>query len=393
MNNVRVLVGDLFESEAQTLTNTVNTVGIMGKGIALQFKKRFPAMYEDYVRRCEEGTVRLGEPYLYQALFPPWVLNFPTKDHWRSLTRLSDLDAGLRHVEQHYQRWGIESLAVPPLGCGEGGLEWRVVGSTLYRGLTRLDIPVELYAPFGTPHLELTPEFLDSNPESGDQPRSRVPAAVVALAAILERIASEHHHYPIGRTGFQKLAYFATQAGIPTGLEFERRPYGPFADGMKRLLSTLINNGLVEERRLGRMTEAVPGPTLDDARVAFEAELRDWEPQIERVADLFLRLPSTRQAELAASVHYVASTIQEQERHRAASGVIANLRSAVGSAASDHSPHVDQSAVVAAVERWKAGRQPAPSADEIIAAVRTLDFLGWVDVATPAIEDDDLLFV
>ena len=157
---IAVVKGDLFKSNAQTLVNTVNCVGVMGKGIALGFKRRFPEMYEDYVRRCEAREVKLGEPYLYRSLLPPWVLNFPTKDHWRSVARLADITAGLDCLATNYQDWGIESLAVPPLGCGEGQLDWRVVGRTLYRRLAELDIDVELYAPFDTPDAELKPDFL-----------------------------------------------------------------------------------------------------------------------------------------------------------------------------------------------------------------------------------------
>ena len=120
---IKVLIDDLFESECQTLVNTVNPVGIMGKGIALEFKKRFPDMYEDYVKRCAEGKVKLGEPYLYKRLTPPWILNFPTKEHWRSVSKLSDIVRGLKYLEQHYQEWGLTSLAMPPLGCGHGQLE------------------------------------------------------------------------------------------------------------------------------------------------------------------------------------------------------------------------------------------------------------------------------
>src|SRR5438128_10256127 len=148
---VTVKIGNLFDSNAQTLVNTVNCVGVMGKGVALEFKERFPEMYEDYVARCKAGDVRLGCPYLYRTLVPPWVLNFPTKDHWRSESRLEDIEKGLRYLLDQHRSWGITSLAVPPLGCGHGQLEWRVVGPTLYRYLKRMDIPVELYAPFGTP--------------------------------------------------------------------------------------------------------------------------------------------------------------------------------------------------------------------------------------------------
>ena len=157
---VTTKTGNLFSSQAQTLVNTVNCVGVMGKGVALAFKEHFPDMYKDYVRLCETSRVRLGEPYLYKQLAGPWVLNFPTKDHWRSVSRLSDIVEGLNYLEQHYRDWGITSLAVPPLGCGQGGLEWRVVGPTLYRHLQRLDIPIELFAPHGTVPFELTPEFL-----------------------------------------------------------------------------------------------------------------------------------------------------------------------------------------------------------------------------------------
>src|SRR3712207_3761496 len=113
---VQVMKGNLFNSEAQTLVNTVNCVGVMGKGIALQFKKQHPDMYADYVRRVNANEVRLGEPYLYKGLLPPWILNFPTKDHWRSVSNIEDIKRGLDYLEDHYKEWGITSLAVPPLG-------------------------------------------------------------------------------------------------------------------------------------------------------------------------------------------------------------------------------------------------------------------------------------
>jgi len=158
---VKVRIGDIFKSQSQTLVNTVNCVGVMGKGLALEFKRRFPDMYDDYVRRCRAGEVKLGKPYLYRALTLPWVLNFPTKGHWRSVARLADIIRGLEYLEGHYREWGITSLVVPALGCGLGHLEWRVVGPTLCRHLNRLDIPAELYAPPGTPGDELQLIFLE----------------------------------------------------------------------------------------------------------------------------------------------------------------------------------------------------------------------------------------
>lgn len=368
MSHVTVLIGDLFETEAQTLTNTVNTVGVMGKGIALGFKQRFPDMYEDYVRRCEKGEVRLGQPYLYKPMFPPWILNFPTKDHWRSVTKLSDIQAGLDYLAEQYQAWGIRSLAVPPLGCGEGQLEWRVVGPTLYRGLRRLGNPVELYAPFGTPHPELTPAFLERHADV-EVPESRVSAGAVALATIVARVASERYHAPIGRTIFQKIAYFATTAGIRTGLDFERRSYGPYSEDMTRLKTRLVNNGLLVEEKRGNLFEVQPGPTLADAEHVYRADLAGWNPQIDQVVDLFLRVTDTRDAEVAASVHLVAD--QLAARHQAKGSSV---------------PSEDE--VVAELGRWKARRKPELSDDEVARAVRTLGFLGWI-AAAPT-ETDEL---
>ena len=154
---VNILTGDLFESKAQTLVNAVNCVGVMGKGVALEFKKRFPEMFADYEQRCRRHEVRLGQPYLCKRRSPPLILNFPTKDHWRATSNLEDIIAGLEHLLAHYESWGIQSLAVPALGCGHGQLDWRVVGPTLARAFSRLGIPVELYAPLGTPQTDLQP--------------------------------------------------------------------------------------------------------------------------------------------------------------------------------------------------------------------------------------------
>ena len=119
----------------------------MGKGIALAFKRRFPEMFVDYVARCQQGEVKLGEPYLYYNVSQPWLLNFPTKNHWRSPSRLEDIVAGLAYLEARYREWGITSLAVPALGCGAGQLSWDAVGPLLSDALRRFDTPVELYTP------------------------------------------------------------------------------------------------------------------------------------------------------------------------------------------------------------------------------------------------------
>lgn len=367
--------GNIFKSKAQTWVNTVNTVGIMGKGIALGFKRRFPDMFADYAERCQRGEVRLGIPYLYKRPKPPWIINFPTKEHWRSVARLDAIVEGLQHLERNYRSWGVQSLAVPPLGCGEGQLEWRIVGPTLYRFLSRLQIPVELYAPFGTPHEELQPSYLEQlsleNVEVKDLPGSRVPAAWVALVDILHEIEQDRFHSPIGRIAFEKLAYFATEAGIDTGLKYERSSFGPWAEqGGKRMRARLINNGLLVERQRGQMFQVGVGPTFQDAAHAFKDDLGQWRQAIERVADLLRRMRTTRQAEVAATVHFVAGELNAQHKHPT------------------------EADVLTAVMQWKARRQPAFRDRDVAEAIRNLALLGWIEVqASPELTpDEDVAF-
>lgn len=144
---VTIVDGNLFDSSAQTLVNPVNCVGVMGAGIAVQFKKRFPDMFEEYARLCRRYKMVLGRPYLHKRAILPWVLSFPTKDHWYFKSRLQDLVAGLKCLRTNYAVWGIESLAMPALGCGRGGLDWNVVRDTIIEELGEIDIPVYLYEP------------------------------------------------------------------------------------------------------------------------------------------------------------------------------------------------------------------------------------------------------
>jgi len=355
---IRVRVGDIFESEAQTLVNTVNCVGVMGKGIALEFRERFPDMYDDYVRRCKAREVKLGQPYLYRRLAPPWILNFPTKDHWRSVSRLQDIVAGLRHVQAHYREWAITSLAVPPLGCGQGQLEWRVVGPTLYRNLKGLDIPVELFAPFGTPHEELKPVFLDDTHSdqsvSSEHIGFHVSPAWVALVDILRDIEREPYHRPVGRITFQKIAYFATECGIPTGLRYRRGSFGPYAADLKRHITTLVNNGLIREERLGNMFAVRTGVTFDDARRAYKDQLEQWQDLLGRIADLFTRM-NTQQAEVAATVCFVALELNRTEH-----------------------PKLTEIDILNRVMDWKQRRRPPLDRKEVALAIRNLNMLSWI---------------
>jgi len=142
--NIRVVRSDIFASTAQTLVNTVNCKGVMGAGIAKEFRRRWPRMFRLYRQACKRGDVRIGYPLL--CMMPDrWVLNFPTKDHWRSRSKLEYIERGLTAVVAHHAEWGIESIAFPQLGTNLGGLEWADVWPLMREYLAYLDIPVDVH--------------------------------------------------------------------------------------------------------------------------------------------------------------------------------------------------------------------------------------------------------
>jgi O-acetyl-ADP-ribose deacetylase (regulator of RNase III)/uncharacterized protein YwgA len=370
MSNVRILEGDLLKSNMHALVNTVNTVGIMGKGVALAFKKRYPEMYRDYVARCDRGEVRLGEPYIYRAS-DHVIVNFPTKQHWRSVSRLSDIEAGLDYLEGHYKEWQIKSLAVPPLGCGNGQLEWRVVGPILLRHLQRLDIPVELYAPHGSTLLgEIQLDLLDQADSEDSEQQWRLEPWLVAIAETVRRLELLRYHWPVGRVMLQKLVYFATVAGLPTGLEFQRGSYGPFAPDLKAAVGRLQNNGILTEHERGRMIEIRTSSALDDARTSYADQLAKWSDLIDQLVDLVARFDTTR-AEIAATVHYAAQDLHNKL---------------------DRTPTAAE--VVDYVEDWKRRRSPRLERADILRALVSLGTRGWLQVdpdKTTEQEIDDIV--
>jgi len=357
-SGVRLTRGNLLNSGAHALVNTVNCVGVMGKGIALSFKKKYPEMYRDYVRRCNAGSVRLGEPYIYHAEDGHIIVNFPTKDHWRSVSRLEDIERGLDFLMAHLEGWGIRSIAVPPLGCGNGQLEWTVVGPTLHRHLRESPIPVELYVPHDVEPDQGQLSLLEiDTPATPGTTVGNIDTAWLAVIEILSRIESEPYHWPIGRIMFQKLVYFATVAGLPTGLQYQASDFGPYSPELNRMIGRLQNNGLVQERRDGELIETVVGRTFADAKSSYETDIAAWEEVVRRVTDLMARFNS-RRAEIAGSVHYMTQILIEER---------------------DRPPTATE--VIEAVERWKANRKPAVGRDAIAQAIVELAVQGWITVS------------
>ncbi len=178
--NLSLIQGDMFFSRMQTLTISVNTVGVMGKGLASRAKFRFPDMYVEYQELCKNGKLKMGKPYLYKrgtslesiliddstgsfhSDSQTWFLLFPTKNNWRESANFKGIEEGLKWLVSEYENLGIKSLAVPSLGCGLGGLKWGFVGPILCSYLQQLNIMVEIYLPLEQtiPDEQLSEDFL-----------------------------------------------------------------------------------------------------------------------------------------------------------------------------------------------------------------------------------------
>ena len=355
-----VKIGNLFESPAQTWVNTVNCVGVMGKGIALEFKKRYPAMFQDYVARCNAGRVQIGRPYYFSDLLGSSIINFPTKRHWRSASRLQDVKQGLDYFVDHYQEWGIKSVAFPPLGCGNGGLEWAAVGPLMYSKLNSLSIPVEIYAPYGTPARQLTADFLTNavvvNETAVGIHHPKMKDEWLALFEVVYQLSKQPYANPVGRTIFQKISYIMTELGVNTGFAFTRGSYGPFSKDVQSALTVAANANLIQEQQLGRMTALIPVDEYTRRRSEIRGRIAPFQKWIDKTVDLFSRIKNTAQAEEVTTVIYSAKQLK-----------------------SEHDPEsVSEQDVFDFIMEWKKKWHNEDKQNAVSSAIRNLQMLGWV---------------
>lgn len=147
---IKFLQGDLLQSDAEALVNTVNTVGVMGKGIALQFKNQYPKNYKLYKEACKKGELKVGEVLVVKdgdILREKYIVNFPTKEHWRSPSEIAYIQQGLEALKESIKDYNIKSIAIPPLGCGNGGLDWTVVKPMIVDALGEIGVDIYVYEP------------------------------------------------------------------------------------------------------------------------------------------------------------------------------------------------------------------------------------------------------
>lgn len=300
---IELATGNLLSADADALINTVNTVGVMGKGIALQFRRAYPAMFDNYKHACEAGEVEVGRMHVWptgQLTGPKYVINFPTKRHWRGRSELEYIEAGLQDLTRVIEDLAIRSIAVPPLGAGNGGLDWASVRPLILRYLGSLPgTRVLLFEPGATPHAR---EMTNATPK---------PTLTVGRAALISILA----RYITSAAGaslieVQKLMYFLQASGELLRLNYVRGKYGPYADNLRHVLSELEGHYLVGfGDGSARVMDAEPIEVLTEAvseAISVLDAYPDTAERIERVLDLVEGFDSMYGVELLATVHWAA---------------------------------------------------------------------------------------
>jgi len=299
---IEIAQGNLLEAPVEALVNTVNTQGIMGKGIALQFKQAFPEMFREYQKACKAGEVRIGKMHVHDLGGlnggPRWIINFPTKRHWREQSRLADIEAGLRDLVRTVRRLGIRSIAVPPLGCGQGGLNWADVRPRIEAAFAELaEVYVQLFAPGHTP----APEAMPNRTE-----RPKMTAGQAALIALTDRYLKGLLDPFVSLLEIHKLMYFLQEAGQDLRLQYEAKPYGPYARNLRQVLIRMekhYTQGYGDGKDAPRRRiELLPG-AVEQAQ-DFLAEHPDLLKRTARVIQLIEGYEDPYGLELLGTVHW-----------------------------------------------------------------------------------------
>lgn len=298
---IKFTTGDILSANTQALVNTVNCVGIMGRGIALQFKNEFPDNFQAYASACARDEVQPGRMFVFERrrlTNPKFIINFPTKRHWKGKSRIEDVDSGLIALAREIHNRGIRSIAIPPLGSGLGGLDWLDVRPRIISALEHLqDVEVTIYEPSTAP----------AKTKSRDNPDMTTGRA--ALVVLMHRYLNGLLDPFVTLIEVQKLMYFMQEAGAPLRLHYIKHHYGPYADNLRHVL-TKIEGHLISGYHDGgdapaKQLELVPGAVKEaEAFLTGDSGTRE---RFDRVGKLVEGFETPFGLELLSTVHWVAS--------------------------------------------------------------------------------------
>ena len=296
--------GDILREETEALVNTVNCVGVMGRGIALQFKRVFPKNFKAYAARCKRNEMKPGRVFIFetgQLTSPRYIINFPTKRHWRGKSRIEDIESGLASLAEEIRSRGIRSIAIPPLGSGLGGLSWSKVRARIQAVLQELDgVKVIVFEPGGGP--------VDKRANrSSDAPK--MTAGRAALVGLIDGYLRGLLDPFVTLLEVHKLMYFMQKSGERLQLKYQKAPYGPYAENLRHVLNGVEGHFISGYADGGdqpsKQLELVPG-AIEDATAFLESHQKTRQ-RFDKVTDLVEGFESSFGLELLSTVHWVVS--------------------------------------------------------------------------------------
>lgn len=299
---IKLTSGNLLKCNVEALVNTVNCDGYMGKGIALQFKQAFPDNFKAYLKACKLSEVQPGRMFIFKTQSsenPKYIINFPTKLHWKEKSRLDDIKSGLNALLIDIKNLKIRSIAIPPLGCGLGGLKWSDVKPLIDEAFSAIpEIEVFVFEPLGSP----APKDM---PVRTEKKMTLARALFIKLMKLYKEF-----DYSLTLLEIQKLAYFLQEAGQPLRLKFVKHLYGPYATNLNKVLEAMESHytrGFGDQQKPSTEIELLPG-AWDEAELFLQKEshIDSALEHLSRVARLIEGFETPYSIELLASVHWVA---------------------------------------------------------------------------------------
>ena len=347
---IEIKLGNLLEENAEALVNTVNCVGIMGKGIALQFKQAYPENFRQYEKACRAKEVQPGQMFTVAtgSLFNPrYIINFPTKRHWKGKSKIEDIKSGLLALVTQVKQLSITSIAIPPLGCGNGGLDWIQVKPLIESAFAQLpEVQVIIFEPTGAPTAEKMPVA------------TKIPNMTRGRAIIIHLLELYGiPGYELTKLEIQKLGYLLQEAGETLKLNYVKDRYGPYAHNLNHVLKHIEGHYI---RGYGDGTSKADSAeiyVLPAARVAaqvFLATTPDAQARLEQVSKLIYGFETPYGMELLATVHWVATK--------------------------EASPAQDSEQAISLVREWNERKRTLFKPQHIRKAWQRLDQQNWLNV-------------
>jgi O-acetyl-ADP-ribose deacetylase (regulator of RNase III) len=299
--------GDLLKEKVDVLVNTVNCVGIMGKGIALQFKMAFPENYKAYKKACDHGEVLIGKMFVtetHNMFAPKYIINFPTKKHWKEKSKIEYIEKGLDNLIEHIKRLNIQSIAIPPLGCGYGGLEWESVKKLIISKLKNINsLEIRLFAPSASPP---PAELMKIRTLKPNMTAGR--AALIGLLKNYKQIG-----YQVTMLEIQKLMYFLQVAGEPLRLNFKKYKYGPYSNQIHHVLQYMEGHFIQGYGDRSRQIQISLLPEGGKEAEKFLAKNQETQQRSHKVLELIEGFETPYGLELLSTVHWTIDREQITE--------------------------------------------------------------------------------